>query len=90
MMPQSSAKVIFSMRTRLRRSREISATWALWLSRKLLQATPRARPSGSGVPHPARLGGQFQRPQGARVACQQIAAQVHGIAADGGGELVDR
>ena len=90
MMPQSSAKVIFSMRTRLRLSTEISATWALWLSRKLLQATPRAWPSGSGVPQPGPVGGQFQRPQGARVARQQVAAQVHGVAAGGGGELVDR
>ena len=53
-MPQSSAKVIFSTWTRLRLSREISVTWALWLSRKLLQATPRARPSGSGDPQPPR------------------------------------
>ncbi len=52
-MPQSSAKVIFSMWTRLRLSRETSVTWALWL-RKLLQAMPRARPWGRGVSHPAR------------------------------------
>ena len=36
------------------------------------------------------VGGQFERPQRARVVGQQVAAQVDGVAAGGDGELVDR
>src|SRR5690348_11536995 len=39
---------------------------------------------------PAPLGHQLQRAQGARVVGQQVAAQVHRVAAGGYGQLVDR
>ncbi len=52
-MPQSSANTIRSTWTRPRSSSETSVTWALW-PRKPEQVIPRARPSGSGDPQPAR------------------------------------
>ncbi len=52
-MPQSTAQTTRSTLGRPSPSRDTSATWATTLLNDSCRATPRARPGGSGWPHPA-------------------------------------